>query len=223
MKIITLSMTAFLFVACEKNKETSGAPDTTPTTNKEAVTTVTSGGEKEACCPEHPTPAALEASENSIYQIESIWQDDTGTDRQLKSLGGRVQVVSMGYSTCKYACPRLLADMRLIEKGLPEDVRKVTGFTFLSIDPEADTPERLAEYRKENRIDPDRWTLLTAPTPSVQELAVVLGIQYRKTSDKDFAHSNVITVLNNKGEVIHRQEGLAADPAESIKAIKSAQ
>ncbi|MFK7910433.1 MAG: SCO family protein [Akkermansiaceae bacterium] len=223
MKIILLCMTVCLFAACEKQTKTTGSTEKNPANKTESVTTVTAEEEKKACCSEHPSPAAVEATEDSIYQIESVWKDDAGSDRKLKSLGGRVQVISMGYSTCKYACPRLLADMRLIEKGLSPDARKSTGFTFVSIDPEADTPERLAEYRKENKIDSDRWTLLTAPTPSVQELAVVLGIQYRKTGDKDFAHSNIITVLNKNGEVIHRQEGLAADPAETIKAITAAQ
>lgn len=226
MKLTTLCIAACLLTACGKKQPATGEAPSTPAAEEaatEEATTVATEAEEKPCCSGHAAPEAAEASEDSIYQIESVWKDDTGADRQLKSLGGRVQVITMGYSTCKFACPRLLADMRLIEKGLPEDVRKNTGFTFISIDPEADTPERLAEYRKENRIDPGRWTLLTAPTPSVQELAVVLGIQYRKTSDKDFAHSNIITVLNKDGEIIHRQKGLAADPAETIKAITAAQ
>ena len=178
--------------------------------------------EKKACCSEHPSPEATEASNDSIYQIDSIWRDQANHERNLKSLAGRVQVVTMGYSTCQFACPRLLADMRLIESGLPKDIAAKTGFTFISIDPETDTPSRLAEYQKDNHIDPTRWTLLTGESSSVQELAVVLGIQYRKIDAKDFAHSNLITVLNAKGEIIHRQEGLAADPEATIKAITDA-
>ena len=130
MKLTILSIVVCLFAACDKQQKTTDVPDSEPATKTEAVATVTTGGEKKACCSDHPSPEAVEASEDSIYQIESTWKDDTGAERQLKSLGGRVQVITMGYSTCKFACPRLLADMRLIEEGLAEDVRKNIGFTF---------------------------------------------------------------------------------------------
>ena len=213
-----------IITSCDSPKKTTYNPDSTPSEEKEITGFAPlAEGDKKACCSEHPSPKAVEASADSIYQIESDWQDQGGHDRKLISLGGRIQVVTMGYSTCKFACPRLLADMRLIESGLPKDIAAKTGFTFISIDPETDTPARLAEYQSENKIDPSRWTLLTGETSSVQELAVVLGIQYRKVDAKDFAHSNLITVLNAKGEIIHRQEGLAADPAATIKAIIDAQ
>jgi len=216
--ILTLFITS-----CDSQK--ASVTTNQSTSQEEEVTgfPVAAEGEKKACCSEHPSPETTTASADSIYQIESKWKDQGGHDRTLKSLGGRVQVVTMGYSTCKFACPRLLADMRLIESGLPKEIAAKTGFTFISIDPETDTPARLAVYQKENKIDPTRWALLTGETASVQELAVVLGIQYRKIeSTKDFAHSNLITVLNAKGEIIHRQEGLAADPAATINAIKKA-
>jgi len=113
--------------------------------------------------------------------------------------------------------------MRSIEGKLSPELREKVRFTFISIDPEADTPARLAEYRSENKIDPERWTLLTGATDSVQELAVVMGVQYRKIGEIDFAHSNIISVLNSKGEIVHRQEGLSADSAETLKAIAAAQ
>ena len=176
--------------------------------------------EVKSCCAGHPSPEAGEFSSDSIYQLNSTWKNALGKEINISDLGGKVQVITMGYSTCKFACPRLLADMQIIEAGLPEDVRGNTGFTFFSIDPKVDTPERLTEYRKENKIPQDRWTLLTSDTSNVQELAVVLGLKYRKVEDGDFAHSNLILVLNSQGEIIHRQEGLQADPTETIKAIK---
>lgn len=111
--------------------------------------------------------------------------------------------------------------MREIEKGLSDEARSKVRFTFISIDPDRDTPERLAEYREENELDPARWSFLTGDAGSIQELAVVLGIQYRKVSETDFAHSNVITILNDKGEVIHRQDGLGGDSKPTVAAIEA--
>lgn len=219
MKFRLLVVAACLLTSCDPQKNRAESPGSDAAELPDPLTVFTPSDEKEPCCSEHPSPDAIEASEDSIYQIESQWQDQKGEKRRLSSLGGKVQVVTMGYSTCQFACPRLLADMRMIEAGLPKEISEKTGFAFFSIDPETDSPSRLAEYGKENHLDPGQWTLLTSEVSSVQELAVVLGIQYRRVDSKDFAHSNLITVLNQKGEVIYRQEGLAADPAETIKAI----
>ena len=218
MKITTLCLIGCIFAGCSKEKETTNTSEQDSATKTEAVATVTTGEKLKPCCSDE-APAAVEVSTESIYQVASQWQDASGKKRDLKSIGGFVQVVTMGYTTCKYACPRLLADMREIETKLPQDLRNKTHFTFISIDPETDTPARLAEYRKENNIISNRWTVLTGEAAFVQELAVVLGVQYRKTTPKDFAHSNIITVLNPNGEIVHRQEGLGADSAATIKAI----
>jgi len=50
----------------------------------------------------------------------------------------------------------------------------------------------------------------------------VLGVKFRRMSDEDFAHSNVITVLGPDGEIRHRQEGLGADPKKTVAAIRAA-
>jgi len=220
---LTLILGGIALLASCKEREILAPPASAELQHSEsAESTPASSNETKSCCSEHPSPDAVEATENSIYQVDSQWQDQSGKKHQLKSLGGRIQVVTMGYTTCKYACPRLLADMRLIESGLPQEIAAQTGFTFISIDPETDTPARLAEYRKENHLDSARWTVLTGDAESVQELAVVLGIQYRKVGEKDFAHSNLITILDANGEVIHRQKGLEADPQDTIKAIVAA-
>ena len=35
----------------------------------------------------------------------------------------------------------------------------------------------------------------------------------------DFSHSNIISVFNPKGELIHQQEGLGVDNKETVEAI----
>ncbi len=128
----------------------------------------------------------------------------------------------MGYSTCKFACPALLADMRRIIDGLePQTLGSEIGFSFISIDPDNDSPARLKEFEKENGFDPEVWTLLRSDADNVLELAVVLGMKYRKTTVDDFAHSNIITVVGEDGRVLFQQEGINADPAKTIATLKA--
>ena len=165
---------------------------------------------------------ATEPSDYSVYHVESTWTDQRGAERRLRSLAGPVQVVAMVYTSCAYACPRIMLDMKRIEAELGREYADDVHFLIVSIDPERDTPERLAEFATGSRLDPDRWTLLSGDDGAVLELAVLLGVQYRQTAPGEWVHSNLITVLDGEGVIVHRQLGLGADPSETLDAIRSA-
>jgi protein SCO1 len=156
----------------------------------------------------------------SIYHATSTWTDQNGQRRPLDSLAGRFQVVAMVYTSCGDACPRMLLDMKRIEGELPAELRDRVGFVIVTLDPERDTPERLAEYARGARLDDARWTLLHGDPGDILELAALLGVQYRAMGDGDFLHSNLLTVLDPAGQVVHRQVGLGADPGPSLQAIR---
>lgn len=168
-------------------------------------------------------PAGLATpSDLSLYHAASVWRDATGAERTLASLAGRVQVVTMLYTSCAYACPRLMLDMKRIEAELGDALAPDVGFVVVSIDPARDTPERLAGFAAGSRLDPGRWTLLAGDDDAVLELAALLGVRYRESAPGEFIHGNVLTVLDRRGEIVHRQEGLGADPAATLAAIRAA-
>ena len=53
----------------------------------------------------------------------------------------------------------------------------------------------------------------------VLELAALLGVKFKKDARGQFAHSNVLTVLNPGGEVVHQQVGLNQAPHETVKQL----
>ena len=162
---------------------------------------------------------ADEPSGFSIYHSQSVWTDQHGQERRLESLRGRPQVVAMLYTSCPLACPRIMLDMKRIEGDLPPGQRDDVGFLIVSIDPERDTPEQLASFASGSRLDPDRWTLLTGDEGDILELAALLGVQYRQTGPGEWVHSNLITVLDADGRVVHRQLGLGTDPASTLDVL----
>ncbi|HAB28080.1 MAG TPA: SCO family protein [Xanthomarina gelatinilytica] len=139
--------------------------------------------------------------------------------QQLEDLKGKTLVMVMIYTSCKAACPRLVADMRNIEAQIPEANLDDLRFVLVSIDPKIDTPERLKAFAKENMMDGEQWTFLQGTESSVQEFANVLAVKYKKISPIDFSHSNIISVFNSQGELIHQQEGLGVDNKETVEAI----
>jgi protein SCO1 len=169
----------------------------------------------------HTELPADEPAAFSIYHAASVWTDQHGRDRPIGSLEGRVQLVGMVYTNCAYACPRMVLDMKRIEAELGSALLDRVGFVLVTIDPERDTPERLGEFATGSRLDPDRWTLLHGDDGDILELAALLGVQYRRMADGEFVHSNLLTVLDGDGQVVHRQLGLDTDPATTLSVIRS--
>jgi protein SCO1/2 len=89
----------------------------------------------------------------------------------------------------------------------------------VTFDPERDTLPVLQAYREKMHLNPENWTLLRGQPDDILELAVLLGVKYRKNPQGDFSHSNLITVLNPAGEIVYRQVGLHQPIAETIAAI----
>lgn len=125
----------------------------------------------------------------------------------------------MIYTSCQSACPRLAADMRNIEKQIPADKKDNVTLVLVSIDPETDTPERLATFAKENKMESDKWVLLRGSEANTREFAAVLAVNYKKISPLDFSHSNIISVFDQGGELAHQQEGLGVNNKETIAKI----
>ncbi len=158
-----------------------------------------------------------EISDESIFNLTTNWNTEEGETIQLKELKGKTLVMVMIYTTCKAACPRLVADMRNIEKKIPKTDN--LQYVLVSIDPETDTPKRLKEFAIENQIDGEQWTFLQGTKSSVREFANVLAVKYKEISPMDFSHSNIISVFNSEGELVHQQEGLGVDNKETISTI----
>ena len=163
--------------------------------------------------------ATDEISENSIFNLTTTWSTEEGKTIQLEDLKGKTLVMVMIYTTCKAACPRLVADMHNIEKQIPKELINKINFVFVSIDPETDTPKKLKAFAIENYMDDEHHTFLQGDLSSVREFANVLAVKYKQISPMDFSHSNIISVFNPQGELVHQQEGLGVDNKETISKI----
>jgi|SRR5690606_16149289 len=166
-----------------------------------------------------PVSTNKSISDLSIYNLPSVWTTQNGEDIELKVLKGDVVVMVMIYTSCKAACPRLVADMRAIEAEIPESKKDNVKLVLVSIDPKTDTPQRLKEFSIENEMASDQWLFLRGSEADTREFAAVLAVNYKKISPLDFSHSNIISVFNQEGELVHQQEGLAVNNQETVNKI----
>jgi protein SCO1/2 len=175
---------------------------------------------KPPCC-----RAALELgkpTDQSLYLLDSTWTSDVGKQIKLGTLRGRPQILAMFFTHCEYACPILIGELKAIEAKLSPEVLSKVDFLLVSIDAKRDTPAELAAFREKRQVARERWTLLHGGADDVRELAALLGVNYAEDARGQFAHSNLITLLNAEGEIAFQQAGLKQDPALLVSAIAKA-
>lgn len=71
--------------------------------------------------------------------------DHTGKSRTLADFRGKVVVVFFGYVGCPDVCPTTLAELKSVVGQLGDEGRRVQVL-FITVDPERDTRELLAQY-----------------------------------------------------------------------------
>lgn len=220
MKKLAISLVIFLTAAVSITLIAFSGTDT-----GKAVAEVQQGKPKEemksCCATEHGEMPNGDYTENSIYQVNSDWTNQFGNKVNIGDLRGKTQVFTMIFANCTYACPILANDMRRIASELTNDELKDVQFTLISIDPERDTPERLMQFAQDQNLNLAHFQLLTGERSDIDDLAALTGFRYKKEPDGSFSHSNIITILNEEGEIIHQQVGLNQDITKTLEVIKN--
>lgn len=157
--------------------------------------------------------------ELSIYQLPSVWNTQYGESIEFKDLKGKPLVVVMIYTSCKTACPRLVADMRMIEEKVSGKKGKDIQYVLVSIDPKNDTPEKLKAFAKENGLEDQKWLFLQGTEEGVRDFANIVAVKYKQINPIDFSHSNIISVFDKDGVMQYQKEGLGLENDEIVNRI----
>ncbi|WP_051361717.1 SCO family protein [Solimonas soli] len=109
-----------------------------------------------------------------LGEFQAVDQDGAPAGRA--QFEGHWTLIFPGFTSCPDVCPTTLALLKNVMAGLGDDAGKLR-VTFLSVDPERDTPARLKQYVQ--YFDP-AFTAL-APTPEqLKAIAQQLGVAYAK-------------------------------------------
>lgn len=156
----------------------------------------------------YPAPRALPDFE----LVQGNGQPFTQADWQ-----GRWNLVFFGYTHCPDVCPTTLASFKqawklLGEAGLQERVR----FDFISVDPQRDTPERLAQYVA--FFSPD-FVAATGDDANLGRITRALGLVYTRDpaagDDYTVDHSAAAVLIDPRG----RQAGLVRPPFDAARLV----
>lgn len=131
--------------------------------------------------------------------------DHAGAPTSLRDLEGRVVVLTGVYATCGNTCPMLLGQAKRAVAALtPEDRDDVT-FVAITLDPERDTPERLAVMAEAQGVDAPLFRLCSGDPGVVNQLLDDLGVARERNPETGMIdHANLFLVLDRQGKIAYR-------------------
>jgi protein SCO1 len=121
----------------------------------------------------------------------------------MEKLRGKVWVADFIFLSCPTVCPKLTKRMVEIQhrtRNLGDAFHLVT----FTVDPENDTPERLAAYAYANRASPGRWSFLTGSLDAI-EGTVVKG--FKLAMGKEETSPGLFSIFHGERLVLVDQEG----------------
>ena len=100
-----------------------------------------------AGCESPKLPSPFHASDVSAMFTEADFRltDHNGMTRTLADFRGKAVALFFGYTHCPDMCPTTLADLAQAVRLLGSDAGRVQVL-FVTVDPERDTPEMMAQY-----------------------------------------------------------------------------
>ena len=140
--------------------------------------------------------------------------DSQGTRVSGDDYSGQVRMLFFGFTSCPDVCPTALQKLSQAVSGLSPENQEEVLTLFVSVDPQRDTPERLAEYVN---FFGERIVGLTGKTSDLRTLTQ----RYRTTfgheepdAEGDYAvtHSGAVYVFDREGNprLLIRPEDLSA-------------
>ena len=130
------------------------------------------------CTPAEPVFKSTDISGTSYGKTLRL-TDHHGQERTLADFKGKVVTIFFGYTQCPDVCPTALSGMSTVMQELGPEADRVQVL-FVTVDPERDTPELLAQYVP--AFDA-RFLGLYGTAEKIAEVAKEFRVFYRKSGD----------------------------------------
>lgn len=143
--------------------------------------------------------------------------DQSGRTQRLYSdlLAGRSVVIDVMFTSCTGVCPVMSRTFAHIQDWLGDRLGRDVYLISISVDPENDTPAKLAEYAARYKARPG-WYFLTGSKENVEAALAKLG---QKVENRE-SHQNLFLIGNDRTGLWKKAFGLAR-PEEIVPIVDS--
>lgn len=153
-----------------------------------------------------PRPAPVRTSGEA--QIGGTFElvDHTGRAVTDADFRGRPMLIYFGYTYCPDVCPFSLQQMAVALDRLDADERARIQPVLITVDPERDTVEQLAQYVTSPSF-PDGLIGLTGTQEQIAHVAQAYIVAYRRADDgasSDYLmdHTSILYLMDSQGEFV---------------------
>ena len=101
-----------------------------------------------------------------------------------------------------------------MQKRLGHDFGPKVRFVSITVDPERDTPQILAQYARNHGVDPAGWAFLTGTPSEIRDVGRRYGIYAKKTDRGDVDHTFLTSLVDRHGMIRVQYLGYRFDPEE---------
>ncbi|MFN2138549.1 MAG: SCO family protein [Candidatus Promineifilaceae bacterium] len=108
-------------------------------------------------------------------------QNAAGEDVHLSDYEGQIVLLYFGYTFCPDICPTTLAELAKVQSEL-DDVGEKIQVIMVTVDPERDTPEQLAQYV--THFHPD-FVGLSGAKEAIDAAADTFGVYYQRNEGSE--------------------------------------
>ncbi len=150
--------------------------------------------------PKHPAPEHPEI----LGEVpEFAFVSQAGVAFGKAELLGKVSIANFIFTRCRTVCPVFTMKMQRVAEQTSDDIQLLS----ISVDPEYDTPERLAAYAKEHGADTKRWHFLTGDAKQVRDTvagALKISMENQGLDEDgipDIVHGGHFVLLDGMGRI----------------------
>ena len=116
---------------------------------------------------------------------------------------GKIYVADFFFTSCPGICPRLAKNLGALQEVFKND--KDVLFLSHSVTPEKDSVSVLKEYGIENKVNLEKWNLVTGNKKEIYTIArqgYFADEDFVKTQDEDaFIHTENFVLIDKKGRI----------------------
>ena len=129
--------------------------------------------------------------------------DTSGKPTRLADYRGRVVLVAFVFTTCPGVCPLISKQMSVLQTELKKEklFGRKAGMLSITVDPETDTPDVLAEYATTYDADASGWKFLYDTPEKMKPIYRAYDEWTKKTEKGQLDHPARVYLVDAKGNI----------------------
>lgn len=122
-----------------------------------------------AACSEEPELIGTDMESQEAPPFTLI--DHRGDTVEKSDLRGKAVAMTFIFTNCPDVCPLIINRMSVAYEQLPDDKKDGVAMVAVTVDPERDDPETMADYLQSRSVpDPDNWYGLTGDIETLEPI-----------------------------------------------------